>query len=179
MRWEGTKGSVRISIVSSLQEKFELTSDKFESGELLQLLKPGLAYSITAIPSESKKAESQQTIAYVLPPLAPISLAANQSGMNLIAMSWEQPSYAEKFKVTVTPSIGNPLVFTTSDKNLRIEVTKGTSYKISVVAIGAQNLESTVSVFDWTYKGVLKEGDRKSTRLNSSHVSESRMPSSA
>jgi outer membrane protein OmpA-like peptidoglycan-associated protein len=79
--------------------------------------------------------------------------------MNLIAMSWEQPSYAEKFKVTVTPSIGNPLVFTTSDKNLRIEVTKGTSYKISVVAIGAQNLESTVSVFDWTYKGVLKEGN--------------------
>ena len=159
VRWEGTKGSVRISIISSLKEKFELVSEKFETGELLQLLKPGLAYSITAIPSESKKAESQQTIAYVLPPLAPTGIAANQSDVNLVAMSWEQPSYAEKFKVTVTPSTGSPLVFTTTDKNLQIAVSKGTSYKISVVAIGAQNLESTVSVFNWTYKGVLKEGN--------------------
>jgi len=129
-----------------------------ESGELLNTFKPGLAYSISAIPLASKKFDSQQTIAYALPPLAPVSLSANQSGLNLVAMSWEQPGYAEKFRVTVTPNVGDPLIFTTTDKNLRIDVAKGRTYKISVVAIGAKNLESTVSVFNWTYKGILQEG---------------------
>lgn len=158
IRWEGTTKPVKIVIISSINEKFEVESDKLESGELLNTFKPGLAYSISAIPLASKKFDSQQTIAYALPPLAPVSLSANQSGLNLVAMSWEQPGYAEKFRVTVTPNVGDPLIFTTTDKNLRIDVAKGRTYKISVVAIGAKNLESTVSVFNWTYKGILQEG---------------------
>ena len=158
IRWEGTSKPVKIVVISSVNEKFEIESDKLETGELLSAFKPGLAYSISAIPAASKKVDSQQTIAYALPPLAPIALSASQSGLNLVAMSWEQPSFAEKFRITVTPTVGDSLVFTTTDKNLKIDVTKGKSYKISVVAIGAQNLESSVSVFNWSYKGILQEG---------------------
>lgn len=158
IRWEGTSQPVKIVVISSINEKFEIESDKLASGELLSTFKPGLAYSISAIPAASKKVDSQKTIAYALPPLAPISLSASQSGLNLVAMSWEQPSFAKKFRITVTPTVGNPLIFTTTDKNLKIDVTKGKSYKISVVAIGAENLESSVSVFNWSYKGILQEG---------------------
>ena len=158
IRWEGTTKPVKIVIISSLNEKFEVESDKVDSGELLNTFKPGLAYSISAIPVASKKVDSQQTIAYALPPLAPVALVASQSGVNLVAMTWEQPSYAEKFRVTVTPNVGEPLIFTTTDKNLKIDVSKGRTYKISVVAIGAKNLESAVSIFNWTYKGIFQEG---------------------
>jgi outer membrane protein OmpA-like peptidoglycan-associated protein len=91
--------------------------------------------------------------------LAPIQLNADQTGFNLIAMTWEQPSYAEKFRVTVTPNRGTPLVFVTSDRNLQVQVSKGVSYRIAVVAIGTQNLESGTSIFDWNFKGVLREGN--------------------
>jgi outer membrane protein OmpA-like peptidoglycan-associated protein/methionine-rich copper-binding protein CopC len=159
IRWEGTSKPVKITIISSLDEKFDLESSQLETGELVKILKPGLAYSISAIPTASKKVDSQQTIAYALPPLAPIDINAKQAGLNLVAMTWEQPSYAEKFRVTIVPSQGEALTFVTTDKNLQIDVAKDKSYKISIVAIGAKNLESTVSVFNWAFKGVLKEGN--------------------
>ena len=46
-----------------------------------------------------------------------------------------------------------------------------------IVAAYKKNLVLANLVMKMNFKG--KKGDRKSTRLNSSHVSESRMPSSA
>ena len=49
--------------------------------------------------------------------------------------------------------------------------------KVAVIGYGSQGHAHALSLRD---SGVdVRVGDRKSTRLNSSHVSESRMPSSA
>ena len=50
---------------------------------------------------------------------------------------------------------------------------------IAVVALNAKVLTCKVGVNVDLEAGISQLGDRKSTRLNSSHVSESRMPSSA
>ena len=48
-----------------------------------------------------------------------------------------------------------------------------------IVQTGQSLTATTAGLLQWYLNGVLIPGDRKSTRLNSSHVSESRMPSSA
>ena len=50
--------------------------------------------------------------------------------------------------------------------------------KIVVLSAMSGTTNTLVEISDYLYKKN-PEGDRKSTRLNSSHVSESRMPSSA
>ena len=64
----------------------------------------------------------------------------------------------------------------------------GNGYSENYFSTGMSHLSYSYSVdmrenwnnhFENVYNPLMSKGDRKSTRLNSSHVSESRMPSSA
>ena len=68
-------------------------------------------------------------------------------------------------------SLINPPLMKQGDEILRFEKT--------VQDIGTLTEDDAPRTCSFTYTNVSKAPDRKSTRLNSSHVSESRMPSSA
>ena len=56
--------------------------------------------------------------------------------------SWKKAAGAKKYRVTITPEVGKPIVLTTTDPNISIDLENSAKATIKVVAIGANGLAS-------------------------------------
>ena len=149
LKWTGTKEKITLKIVGSDKSTKTITSDKIEAGEVLNDLLPGIAYSITAIPTESTQIKSSQTIAYGLPPLAPVQLQTVASSAKSLTVAWKQPSAASSYEITVTVPTGETFTITSTDPNVQIDSSQWKNLTVSIRAVGALNLKSTVSTIAW------------------------------
>ena len=56
--------------------------------------------------------------------------------------TWKKAAGAKKYRVTITPEVGKPIVLTTTDPNISIDLENSAKATIKVVAIGANGLAS-------------------------------------
>ena len=56
--------------------------------------------------------------------------------------SWKKAAGAKKYRVTITPEVGKPIVLTTTDPNISIDLENSAKATLKVVAIGANGLAS-------------------------------------
>ena len=56
--------------------------------------------------------------------------------------SWKKAAGAKRYRVTITPEVGKPIVLTTTDPNISIDLENSAKATIKVVAIGANGLTS-------------------------------------
>ena len=56
--------------------------------------------------------------------------------------SWKKAAGAKKYRVTITPKVGKPIVLTTTDPNISIDLENSAKATLKVVAIGANGLAS-------------------------------------
>lgn len=56
--------------------------------------------------------------------------------------TWKKAAGAKKYRVTITPEVGKPIVLTTTDPNISIDLENSANATIKVVAIGANGLAS-------------------------------------
>jgi hypothetical protein len=56
--------------------------------------------------------------------------------------TWKKAVGAKKYRVTITPEVGKPIVLTTTDPNISIDLENSAKATIKVVAIGANGLAS-------------------------------------
>jgi hypothetical protein len=56
--------------------------------------------------------------------------------------TWKKAAGAKKYRVTITPEVGKPIVLTTTDPNISIDLESSAKATIKVVAIGANGLAS-------------------------------------
>ena len=56
--------------------------------------------------------------------------------------SWKKAAGAKRYRVTITPDVGKPIVLTTTDPNISFDLENSAKATIKVVAIGANGLTS-------------------------------------
>jgi len=56
--------------------------------------------------------------------------------------TWKKAAGAKKYRVTITPEVGKPIVLTTTDPNISIDLENSAKATLKVVAIGANGLAS-------------------------------------
>lgn len=100
--------------------------------------KPGQSatYTIT-----SSTGEVLKTFTIKSKPEAPKKVEAIIQATTLNA-TWKKSAGAKKYRVTITPEIGKPIILITTDPNISIDLENSGKASIKVVAIGANGLSS-------------------------------------
>lgn len=100
--------------------------------------KPGQSatYTITSASGEILK-----TFTIKSKPEAPKKVEVLIQATTLNA-SWKKAAGAKKYRVTITPDVGKPIVLTTTDPNISFDLENSAKATIKVVAIGANGLTS-------------------------------------
>ncbi len=100
--------------------------------------KPGQSATYTISTSNG---EVLKTFTIKTKPEAPKKVEVALQATTLNA-SWVKAAGAKKYRVTITPEIGKPIVLTTTDPNISIDLENSAKATIKVVAIGANGLTS-------------------------------------
>ena len=140
--WDGPRNAT-IAIADRAGSRIietQVTNNLFD----LSSLTPGRSYSFTVIAEGSS-----WTTGFVMPVAAPVAVTAKavSSALNEMLVTWEQPGYAEKFRITITPRGGTPITVTTKDKSFQITALPGREYTVTVQAAGEEETWGTPKTF--------------------------------
>ena len=100
--------------------------------------KPGQTATYTI---SSSAGEVLKTLTIKSKPEAPKKVETVIQATTLNA-TWKKAAGAKKYRVTITPEVGKPIVLTTTDPNISIDLENSAKATIKVVAIGANGLAS-------------------------------------
>ena len=123
---------------------YNLTTKKSESTTLtggsarLSNPKPGQSATYTI---SSATGEVLKTLTIKSKPGIPKKVEVQIRAATLNA-TWKKAAGAKKYRVTITPEVGKPIVLTTTDPNISIDLESSAKASIKVVAIGANGLAS-------------------------------------
>ena len=102
--------------------------------------KPGqsVRYTVTSSTGQVLKAFTIKT-----KPGIP-KMVTTQIQATTLTASWMEATGASKYRVTITPKFGKPIVLITTDPNISIDLENSAAATIKIVAIGANGLTSQV-----------------------------------
>ena len=100
--------------------------------------KPGQTATYTI---SSSKGEVLKAFTVKSKPETPKKVQAAIQASTLNA-TWTKAKGAKKYRVTITPEVGKPIVLTTTDPNISIDLENSAKATLKVVAIGANGLAS-------------------------------------
>ena len=134
--WDNSQNLILTTYNRTTKKTKEITL----SGGLTKLSnpKPGQSatYTITSTTGQVLK-----TLTIKSKPGIPKKVKVKIQAATLNA-SWKKAAGAKRYRVTITPEVGKPIVLTTTDPNISIDLENSAKATIKVVAIGANGLAS-------------------------------------
>jgi outer membrane protein OmpA-like peptidoglycan-associated protein len=145
LTWAGAS-AVAVKVVGStgIAQEFTATGGEID----IKGLTPGRAYAIQLVPVGSSDPNQVQTVNYVVTAASPINAQITPLSPNRVQISWAQDGFAKLYKVTLTPTVGAPIVYTTGDRKIDIGVLAGAKYGVNVVAVGEGDTNSPATLID-------------------------------
>lgn len=127
-------------VLSTYNEITKKSKTETISGGEVKLANPKPGQTATYTISSSA-GEVLKTLKIKSKPEAPKKVETVMQATTLNA-SWKKAAGAKKYRVTIIPEVGKPIVLTTTDPNISIDLENSAKATIKVVAIGANGLAS-------------------------------------
>lgn len=144
-----TKGKVEVSwndsstlVLSVYNKTTKRTSTKTLVGGLVSVTEPKPGHTAT-FTLKNSSGEILKTFTINSRPEAPKNVVVKVASSTLKA-NWSKSAGATKYRVTITPKFGKPIVLITTDPNISVDLGNSSQATLNIVAIGNNGTTSKV-----------------------------------